>query len=258
MARLAGWRDWRIGRSGAPEFVGLFLVGLYMAAVGAFGTITEPTSLRFAYWQLVMLGGGAVAAVIEPWLEGPDLLARIPVLRAAVQAVVMTAPITVLVWTTSRLMFGGRFRAEGLVELAPSVLIVDIAVVVLAWLIRRAYRQPQPQPLPASDKAPPPAIRDRLPPRLARAELYAVQAEDHYLRIHTSAGQELILMKFADALDALKSCDGMRAHRSWWVARGAVEEARWRRGRGELRIKPDLRVPVSRSYAAGLKDVDWA
>ena len=256
MSRGVGWRDWRIGRSGAPEFVGLALIGLYMAAVGAFSSASMQPAVRYAYWQLAMLGGGLIAALIEPLLARIGLLQRRPPLFAIVQALVMTAPITVYIALLSALMFRHPFHLIQLRYVAPSVLTVDIAVVILAWLVRRAYRKPA--AAPASDKAPPPAIRDRLPPRLARAELQAVQAEDHYLRIHTSAGQELILMRFADALEALKDCDGLRVHRSWWVARGAVQEARWRRGRGELQIKDGVRVPVSSSHAAQVKAVDWA
>ena len=256
MSRGMGWRDWRIGRSGAPEFVGLSLIGFYMAAVGAFDSGGMQPTVRYAYWQMAMLGGGVIAAVIEPWLERVPLLARRPPLRAAVQALAMTPPITLYIALLSALMFQHPFHWIQLRYAAPSVLTVDIAVVILAWLIRRAYRKPAPAPV--SDKAPPPAIRDRLPPRLARAELHAVQAEDHYLRIHTSAGQELILMTLADALAALADSDGLRVHRSWWVARHAVEHARWRRGRGELELAGGGVAPVSNRYAAEVKKVDWA
>jgi hypothetical protein len=253
---LAGWRSWRIGRSGAPEFVGLSLIGLYMAAVGAFASGAMWTPLRYLYWQAAMLGGGVIAALIEPWLERVPVLARRPLLRGAAQALAMTPPITLYIALLSALMFQHPFHWIQLRYVAPSVLTVDIAVVILAWLIRRAYRKPEPRPVPAH--APPALIRDRLPPRLARAELHAVQAEDHYLRIHTSTGQELILMKLADALEALQACDGMQVHRSWWVSRHAVEHARWRKGRGELELKGGLKVPVSTRHAAAVKQIDWA
>ena len=55
--------------------------------------------------------------------------------------------------------------------------------------------------------------------REAAAELYAIESEDHYLRVHTSAGQELILMRLADAVRELAGVEGLQTHRSWWVAR---------------------------------------
>jgi DNA-binding LytR/AlgR family response regulator len=42
------------------------------------------------------------------------------------------------------------------------------------------------------------------------------------------------------------------------VARAAVEEARWRRGRGDLILTGGLLAPVSRGYAASVRAVDWA
>ena len=104
----------------------------------------------------------------------------------------------------------------------------------------------------------PPVLRAKLPPRLARARLVAVEAEDHYLRIRTEAGSALVLMRLGDALEALSGLDGFRTHRSWWVARAAVEAVRWKAGRGALTLSDGSSAPVSRTYAAALKGTDWA
>ena len=37
-------------------------------------------------------------------------------------------------------------------------------------------------------------LTDKLPVRLRTADLHALQSEDHYLRVHTSAGDALILV----------------------------------------------------------------
>lgn len=255
---LPGWMNWRIGRTGPEEFLGLFVIGGFLAALGAFDTDQTSPASRYLYWITVMIGGGVIAALIEPWLWRRPLLAVRPVLLAAAQVLAMTPPITVLVWLVGALGFHRDLNPANLLVLAPAVLVVNVGVVVLAVLLRKAtrpYHQPSPAP---PDTAPPPAIREKLPPRLARAELIAVQAEDHYLRIHTSAGQDLILMRFTDALEALKDSDGLRVHRSWWVARRAVEIASYTRGRGELMLTGGLKAPVSRTFAAALKQVDWA
>ena len=94
--------------------------------------------------------------------------------------------------------------------------------------------------------------------KLKGAEIFAVEAEDHYLRIHTDAGDGLILMRLGDAIDALDGRPGLQTHRSWWVATAAVETAKFARGRGELSLSNGLKVPVSRAYAAAVKAVDWA
>ncbi len=107
--------------------------------------------------------------------------------------------------------------------------------------------------------APPARARllDRLPRRLQGAELHAIQAEDHYLRVYTSEGSDLILLRMADALSELDGVSGARTHRSWWVARSAIDSV-WRgNGRAELTLKGDIVAPVSRSYLPLLQQEGW-
>ena len=47
----------RLGRSGAAELVALALFGLFLAAIGPFGSDKTPTASRYLYWQLAMIGG---------------------------------------------------------------------------------------------------------------------------------------------------------------------------------------------------------
>jgi DNA-binding LytR/AlgR family response regulator len=70
-----------------------------------------------------------------------------------------------------------------------------------------------------------------------------VEAEDHYLRVHTDAGDELITARFGDALAELAARQGFQTHRSWWVAADAIDEVRWLRGRGEAQLKCGLSSP---------------
>lgn len=113
------------------------------------------------------------------------------------------------------------------------------------------------RPRPVAPPPPADSFNDRLPSKLRGAELSAVEACDHYVRVHTSRGQALILMRLTDALTELESFDGARVHRSWWVARGAVADMR-RRGRGAtLTLKDGVAVPVSRTFATALRRAGW-
>ena len=99
--------------------------------------------------------------------------------------------------------------------------------------------------------------RFRLPPRLRGATLHAVQAEDHYLRLHTDRGSDLILMRLSDAVAELEGLEGARTHRSWWVARDAVRDASRGDGRAALTLEGGLVAPVSRRYARALREAGW-
>jgi len=85
----------------------------------------------------------------------------------------------------------------------------------------------------------------------------AIEAHDHYLPVHTDAGDELITLRLSDALKDLKQAHGWRVHRSWWIAADAIESARWKRSTGEIKLKNGLTVPISRTYLPVLKDAGW-
>jgi DNA-binding LytR/AlgR family response regulator len=84
-----------------------------------------------------------------------------------------------------------------------------------------------------------------------------VEAEDHYLRLHTSKGQDLILMRLADAVAELDGIEGAQVHRSWWVAREAITDAKRGDGRATLTLRDGAEVPVSRTYAGMLRERGW-
>ena len=93
------------------------------------------------------------------------------------------------------------------------------------------------------------------------ARLIAVQAEDHYLRLHTDRGSDLILMRLSDALTELEGLEGAQTHRSWWAAKSAVASVARGDGRAALTLDGgpggELVVPVSRRYAKALRDAGW-
>jgi DNA-binding LytR/AlgR family response regulator len=87
--------------------------------------------------------------------------------------------------------------------------------------------------------------------------MWAVEAEDHYLRRHTSQGQDLILLRLSAAIDELEGIEGAQVHRSWWVARDAITEAVRGDGRATLTLQDGAEVPVSRTYARLLRERGW-
>jgi DNA-binding LytR/AlgR family response regulator len=102
-----------------------------------------------------------------------------------------------------------------------------------------------------------PKFLDRLPPRLFGATIIAVEAQDHYLKVHTSRGADMILMRLSDALGELDGIEGAQVHRSWWVARNSLLGAQRGNGKATLTLTGDLKVPVSRSYARALREDKW-
>ena len=137
-----------------------------------------------------------------------------------------------------------------------------IGVMVMAIFILLSQDKPRPGtefvPAVTIPENPAPAARffDRLPGAWAN-RLVALEMEDHYVRAHGPDTSALILLRMRDAEAELIGIDGMRIHRSWWVARSAVEKV-LRDGRGyKLRLTNGLEPPVARDRVAALKAAGW-
>lgn len=236
----------------ATEFALLCAIGVTMAFLGPYETGERPLSQRLIYWVIVMVGGGVIGIAIDELVRRrlQGFWARLLTV-----SVLMTPGIMGLVMVVSHLMFGAPWRLFDPPGLAFQVFLLSFATMALRQLVLAKLEPPAETP----DEAPDPTrtFRRRLSARRREARLIAVEAEDHYLRVHTDAGSELVTARFADALAELAQAPGFRTHRSWWVAACAIEDVRWRRGAGEARLTGGLAVPISRSNAAALKAAGW-
>jgi hypothetical protein len=141
-------------------------------------------------------------------------------------------------------------------QLAWQVLVVLLLLMflrALAWRRVVETRTIVMPPLPEAERS----FRLRLSAKRRSARLIAIEAEDHYVRVHTDAGSELVPMRFSDAVEELAQAHGYQLHRSWWAAADAIEAIRWNRGTGEARLAGGISAPVSRSCASALKEAGW-
>lgn len=239
------------------DHLALFVItgigGLFMASVGAFGTDEIALPVRYLYWTAIMLAGGAIGAALSAGLDHRRWFAESTTRRVAALTLALSVPQTLVVWTASRLILGHGWDPRVLAPLFPAVMIVSAAVMTLDHVARR-----RPPPLaPRSAEPPRPRLLERLPLRLRGAEIYALQAEDHYLRVHTSAGSELLLLRLSDALNEVEGLDGARTHRSWWVAKAGVADASTVGRRGVLMLKTGVEAPISRTHVRSLREGGW-
>lgn len=234
----------------------LVAIGLLMAFLGPFGSDRVPVTQRYLYWLVCIVGGGLIGVL------GDAVLRRhVPAAWKRVIAVsaTMTPVVALFVLAADQLILGGRPDWQGFRRLLWQVWPILLAVMVvraLAWRpssARVRTRTVIAPPLPENEAV----FRRRLSAKRRQAGLIAVEAHDHYLRVHTDAGAELITLRFSDALGELDRAHGWRVHRSWWVAADAVEAVRWRRGVGEIRLVGGLTAPVSRTYRPVLRTAGW-
>ena len=258
-------RQWTDAAIGASPTTGLLIrnarglgigaiAALFLSFSGAFGTEGAPFAQRLFYWAGLMIGGSAMGAVTISLIQRFEILETRPWLQGLLIVAIITGPITLMVFfaSTSLLPTPGETTVTLLTYL-PQVLIITIAMTALN------YATEQRQQTTSSTEGQTETVRflGRFPTRLKGATLLALEAEDHYLRLHTDKGSDLILMRLADAIGELEGIEGARTHRSWWVAKAGIVEAARGDGRATLTLKGGTKVPVSRSYAAGLREAGW-
>lgn len=241
-----------VKRSIVPAVV----IGAFLAFIGAFGTNEMPLAIRMPFMMAISFVGGLMGQTAYEAVE------RVPWVAAAwwrvglAAGLAMFAPMAIFVWAMISLMQapGHRF----LVDYLPGTFGVSFVTsmffcMAVAWVHSLATRRGEGEVASAQ----PAKFLERLPLKLRGAEVWAVEAEDHYLRLHTSRGQDLILMRLADAIAELEGIEGMQVHRSWWIARDAIADAKRGDGRALLTLKDGSTVPVSRTYAGELRDKGW-
>jgi hypothetical protein len=229
--------------------------GLFLAAVGVHTAFDGPFWAR----ALFLIGISIICVLLlntlmvltsrQPW----PIWVRVLAISGA-----MVLPMGFVVWGMDEV-----FAAEkpGLAQILPymatSVAVSFMIGLLMGFGVWRAQTGPGVVAAPEATPAVPPRFLDRLPPRLRGAEIWAVQAEDHYLRLHTSKGQDLILMRLSDAMAELKGIDGAQTHRSWWVARAAISDVRKGERSATIRLPDETEAPVSRSQARTLRERGW-
>lgn len=244
------------------------VIGVLLALLGPFGSFTAPFWLRLVYWLGLAWAGyacyrpiGGLVTRLGTNLDLPEWSLWL------LGCLVATIPMTLVVWLVGALPPPLEWpSAESWITTYFYVLAIGVVVTMVFFLVQsKQVAVPAAAPAPLLDPAAPPApvlaptqprLFDRLPPQLG-TDLVALEMEDHYLRVHTALGSDLILLRMRDAVAELDGLDGAQVHRSWWVARGAVERIE-RDGRNVRLVLPrDLMAPVARNMVPVLKSTGW-
>jgi len=240
------------------------VLGIIFAWFGVYQTSQFPFPERVAYWTLLMAVGTGSSVIANPlvferWLPGAH-----PAVQIAVISAMISVPITIGLLILEASGDGRLSPPEWWWRQYFYVIVLSAIMTAGAWGIellraqKTAQTAPVVAPLAGSPvPAPSNAFSARLPAKFRAAEIHAVSAEDHYLRVHTSAGETMILMRLADAIRELAALQGMQTHRSWWVAKQGLADTAKGDGKVTLKLKSGAEAPVSRTYLKAVKDAGW-
>jgi hypothetical protein len=234
-------------------------VGAVLGRIGPFDTFSElPTLSRYAYWiGLTLLLWLQTAIAMHLLRDASDW--SWPA-RTVVAALLGALPAAFEVaWAEGWLRVT---RDLGLVDVAMiygDVALIAVALALPLELIDGHRLVARLSAAPAHRAVNPVAVDEliaALPPQ-RRGTLLALEAEDHYLRVHTDRGNALIHKRLSDALTEVQAIDGLRVHRSWWVAKAAIERVERHGDRLSLHLTNRLVVPVSRTYALAVREAGF-
>lgn len=238
-------------------------VVLLFAVTGPYGSAEQLAFLpRFAYWLLLHAGAWFFALTFAVMAD-VLLSARLDnmFLRMLIGSAVATLPIGLVIGVLEWSWFGVPPSWPGYLNALPTILPLSAIFCVISYLAMSGDSTANPRPGPASShdtKAEPIAERDSIPllDRLKvenRGRLLQISVEDHYSRIRTSRGSELVLLRFTDALRETGAAEGLQVHRSHWVASEFAEGLRSANGKLALVLKDGSEIPVSRTYAVDVR-----
>lgn len=231
---------------------GAAAIGLFLGLMGPFGSYLHgPSWRRIVYWiATVSLGAVAFAlptrAILHrglgrlrtwTWLAALILVVSLPF--AALVAVIASAT-----WP--------QLASRGLLEWYGQVLAVAAPLVVGQALLIIGYRAQQ-----TSIKAPAPSAAPTNLLATNPSEVLCLRMEDHYVRVYTRSGSRLVLATLGQAIAAVTPREGLRVHRSWWVARDGVDQVMVEGRNLRLRLTNGVEAPVARSGIASLRSAGW-
>jgi hypothetical protein len=248
---FGGWRDLR------RELAVTVAIGLFLGALGPFGTyVNGGLAERTLYWVGTMVFGvlaygfGVRFALSlgarhgQPvWFVLPAAVALISVPYSALSAFVVVG-----LWpSVAHVMHPADWYGQ--------TLLISLPFNTFAiWI--RSLNLPRPANGAAAVMTPASQTMDRPLKRLGPA-LLCLEVEDHYVRAHTASGSKLMLIALKDAIAELDGVEGLRVHRSWWVAKAAVTGPAIRGRNLALRLVNGLEVPVSRGAAPKVREAGW-
>ncbi len=259
-----GWIPY-LALCAAGLIIGLTSIG--PSASEGLGTLNT-----MAFWALHVVPALVLLAISQ---MGLGQIERVSMLPGLVQ-VILSATVAAVLFTPFALVIDSFFAGQAALDDDGDTLWLRLASefshffvpLVLIWTLINApsllQLERSGRPLTRkveADADPPPSLQardelaefwSRIPGRLSR-RLVALSAELHYLPVHTTEGDTLILFSFGRAVDLLQEQIGMQIHRSHWVALDRIDDVISRDGRVTCHMIGGLSFPVSRSFRSALK-----
>ncbi len=248
------------------ELLVMIAIGLLIGLLGPFGTFPMPPAERMLRWVLWLLTGYVFyrpTGIVATWLCEATGMPRIAGTLLAL--IVASVPVTLVITMMAMHMgFAEALRWRGFWTMYLYIWVVSAVVATAMSVIfgRSGPVAAPPEqtisvPVPAAAPAPLVDTPPSLPIHPGFGPVRALKGEDHYVRVIGDGREELVLMRMRDAVERIGQAEGLRVHRSWWVAKDAVAEVR-RDGRaGVVILISGHEAPIARDMMPAVRAAGW-
>lgn len=234
---------------------------LFLTFLGPFGSY-EALSLaeRFIFWATTI---SCVAVPMHLTLHlalGSPWLATVPRIgRIAIGAGIAAIPGTGLVLFSLAVLWTAAFNVERVLETWLQVSVLGFAIGCLHYL-RPGDLQTTAVIDPEVPEAGPPVrhhtgmtrFHARLDPATG-SDIVSLSMQDHYVEVTTTIASQLVLIRFSDALTELQGVNGLRVHRSHWIALAHAAGLAREQGKWRVLLTDGRSLPVSQTYLSALR-----
>jgi hypothetical protein len=241
-------RDWAI------DFAVAATIGLFVGVIGPYGSyLNGAPGLRIFHFVVCFCVGTLIFGVLQRLAVAVAERVRIPVWPVIIVALLVGCiPLALFInWLAITLWPFLRGRIAPLEWYGQCVFLsgpILTFVIVRRALKARARTGHSVQAGPQSS-----VVAAVMPPS---GEVLCLRMEDHYVRVHTLGGSRLVAGPFERVIAGMGD-EGMRVHRSWWVARAAVTGVVADGRNLRLILRGGLSAPVSRASVAKLRQAGW-
>lgn len=244
-------REWRQHLLHPLTLTALAGVSAILCLIGPFGTISSLSLLpRAGYWTTLTVAGYVIGYLVSYGVLRGSRSPLSHVVRilvaGALTGIAMTALVSLLNWV----VFDTRPLGDSLLTLAGTTLLISVIVMAVIDVFSR-HLGLDPDTTGAVPTGAP--ILDRLPFE-KRGPLVALSVEDHYVRVRTTNGEEMLLMRLADAIREVEPTPGAQVHRSHWAAFDQVASVTREGDRAVLHMTTGGDIPVSRRHIPTIRE----
>ena len=240
----------------SPKFwIGLLGVVCVLTVSAPFSTDDQFNFVqRFFYWGGIVVSTYFCATLILPLtLRALREAGKSEMVARVVASLAAGIIVSVVVFFINTVVVGiEEFHWKSFLFLSINCSLITLAVSAIFFFVNDALNKgkaPEATLVISPARSP---FYERLPQSLG-TNVISLQAQDHYVDVRTTQGNDLILIRLSDAIKELGEEHGVQTHRSWWVTNKHMVGQKRIDGKPHLVLSDGNSVPVSRTYSADVK-----